>query len=447
MRIPIFLKISLMIMACASITAPAIPSAQGATTTVTSPQQKRKTTTTANKQTPKKTAAKTRTKATPKPVEVVAVDTIEAGDFMRYKKNTPVGKLISEYGATEISQRHKPKGTVDYSSIMLPARIARVAKGEHPRQVKKVQSILADDMIGYFELAPRLSTPLKRKAFSSDPSYQWFVDEFEAVKNQLYKHIFFVAMPIDSEFDIDTGTFTVPLPYARDTSVSRSYTDQLAEDIYLSPFDLDLTDSKITIPLDEKTALKVEGEGCSLILMGRLSPQLQSISFRDFTAENAIIFNPVGQYIVRNSDGAIIATLKDAAVGIELLEHDGEGDLIIDDDEWNVSSDPNDYDYIYEGRIGNNPIMLCYLMDMDAEDGVEVLGFYKNTKTDETFTFNGIRKNSGNFTLNGLNQDEELIGDFILETSSDQSLHGTFKDTTNGDVSEVHLRLKKAPSE
>lgn len=354
MKIPTFIKASMMIMACASVAVATIPSANGATTPSASSQQ-RATTTTANRTTTKKTATKPTVKPTQKTENLAVNDTIEPL-FSNYKKTSPIGKVIAEYGATEINQRN--------DVVRLPSRIARVAKGEKTRNIGKVKSILADDMIGYFGLGPKLNTPLKRKAFSSDPNYQWFAEEFEVVKNQLYKHIFFVAIPIESEYDINTESFTVVLPYYQYNSHKRGVypnTNQLASEIFLEPIDLDISNSRITVKVDENTALKVEGQGCSLVLMGRMSPNLLDWSFKDVTFEKTISFLPVGLYIVRDSDGAIIATLKDAAEGIELLENDGEGDLITAFDMTSV--DPNDYDHIYAGRIGNNPIMLCYNMD------------------------------------------------------------------------------------
>lgn len=105
-----------------------------------------------------------------------------------------------------------------------------------------------------------------------------------------------------------------------------------------------------------------------------------------------------------------------------------------------ISVDPVEYEYVYEGRIGNDPIMLCYLKNMDEIEGVEALGFYKNNRTSEIFAVNGVKKNIGKVGLHVLNYQDDLIGEFLLDTrSSNNSLHGTFMTKTDGIVSKVHL--------
>lgn len=383
------------------------------------------------------------------------IDTVESGTFMHYKKNTPIGKVISELGATEISQHHRGNSYYDYSRIMLPARIARVAKGEHSRHISKVQSILADDMIEYFELNNKLNTPLKRKAFSSDPNYQWFVNEFEEVRNQLFKHIFYVSIPIESEYDLDSGTFIIPLPYNIDKG-KYAHAYQLAENMFIQPFlpDFEITDSRIILPVDENIAIKTEGEGCSLVIMGCLDPNLGAFGF-----ENGISFFPLGLYIVKDTDGAIIATLKDTAEGIELYENDGQGSIPeeYDDGEGDgqedvllfpwppTSEEPDDgtkgYKYVYEGRIGNNPIKMYFDISTEEKEGVRIYGICENTKTDDFCEISGIRKGNEQFLLDVYDYERKKVAECLLELkTSDDSLHGTLKEAYSGQTSQVHVR-------
>ena len=379
----------------------------------------------------------------------ISCDTVESGSFMYYKKTTPIGKVISGLGATEISQHHRGKRYHDYSQIMLPARIARVANRECSRNIKKVKSLLGDDMIGYFELGFKLNTPLKQKAFSSDPNYQWFVNEFNVVRNQIKDQVFFISIPIDSEYDIDSGSFEIKLPYYSDNNYRGAVDilNQLADDIYFAQGTVGLDKSRFTLGVDESAAVKIEGQGCSLVIMGRFSPGLQSFRIRQYNVDNAIIFNPIAYYVVRDSDGQIITSIKlqsdDVLVGegnIDAEYQDGEGDMIT---EWDMMSvDPEDYEYIYEGLLGNDPILLCYLRDVEGEQGVEVIGFYKNKRTDEVFYLKGVRTNTGKFRI-FIEKEDECVGEFSFDTSPDRSLHGTLQYRPYGEISKVKLRLKK----
>ena len=379
----------------------------------------------------------------------ISCDTVESGSFMYYKKTTPIGKVISGLGATEISQHHRGKRYHDYSQIMLPARIARVAKGECSRNIKKVKSLLGDDMIGYFELGFKLNTPLKRKAFSSDPNYQWFVNEFNVVRNQIKDQVFFISIPIDSEYDIDSGSFEIKLPYYSDNNYRGAVDmlNQLADDIYFAQGTVGLDKSRFTLSVDENEAVKIEGQGCSLVIMGRFSPELQSFKIRQYNIDNAIIFNPIAYYVVRDSDGQIITSINlqsdDVPVGdvnIDDEYQDGEGDLVT---EWDMMSvDPEDYEYVYEGLVGNDPILLCYLRNTEAPQGFEVIGFYKNKRTDEVFYLNGVRTNTGKFRI-FIEKEDDCVGEFSFDTTPDRSLHGTLQYRPYGEISKVNLRLKK----
>ena len=273
--------------------------------------QKAKATTTATKASTsvkaKASTGKPKTK-----IPEVRCDTVTTATFMDYKKNTPIGKIISEYGATEISQHHRGVRYYDYGQIMLPARIARIATGECSRNVKKVKSLLGDDMIGYFELDYKLNTPLKRKAFSSDPNYQWFVNEFNAVRNQIKDQVFFISIPIDSEYDINSGSFEIKLPYYSDNNYRDAVDilNKLADDIYFAQGTVGLDKSRFTLRVDENASVKIEGQGCSLVIMGRFSPELQSFKIGQYNVDNAIIFNPFAYYVVRDSDGQIITSIN-----------------------------------------------------------------------------------------------------------------------------------------
>lgn len=394
----------------------------------------------------------------PKPTAapIAEVDTAVFYDYMDYPAASQIGKVISQYGATEICQKHGLKGYSDYSMLKLPARIARVAKGDKVCNISKVQSLLGGDMIGYFELSRKLDTPLKRKAFSSDPDYQWFVDEFDAVRSQINQHVFFVAMPIRTEYNINSGTFTIPLPFYKDRSHKYGvvdYANQLADNIFIAPGSNVAYNSNITFEVDEATAIKIEGRGCSFVLMGRFNPELKNLESKDFKAPNAILFEPFESYVVHDSDGEIITKMvlepmdyEDGVGSIPEEFEDGVGDLITTLDM--ISVDPLEYEYVYEGRIGNDPIMLCYLKNMDEIEGVEVLGFYKNNRTSEIFAVNGVKKNIGKVGLHVLNYQDDLVGEFLLDTrSSDNSLHGTFMTKPDGIVSEVHLHPTKTTVE
>lgn len=405
----------------------------------------------------------------PKPTDapIAEVDTAVFYDYMDYPAASQIGKVISQYGATEICQKHGLKGYSDYSMLKLPARIARVAKGDKVCNISKVQSLLGGDMIGYFELSRKLDTPLKRKAFSSDPDYQWFVDEFDAVRSQINQHVFFVAMPIRTEYNINSGTFTIPLPFYKDRSHKYGvvdYANQLADNIFMAPGSNVAYNSNITFEVEEATAIKIEGRGCSFVLMGRFDPELKNLESKDFKASDAILFEPFECYIVHDSDGEIITKMvlqsmdyedgvgsipedfEDGVGSIPEEFEDGVGDLITVLDM--ISVDPVEYEYVYEGRIGNDPIMLCYLKKMDEIEGVEVLGFYKNNRTGEIFAVNGVKKNIGKVSLHVLNYQDDLVGEFLLDTrSSDNSLHGSFMTKPECFVSEVHLRPTKTTDE
>lgn len=250
----------------------------------------------------------------PKPTAtpIAAVDTAVFYDYMDYPATSQIGKVISQYGATEICQKHGLKGSSDYSMLKLPPRIARVAKGDKVCNISKVQSLLGGDLIGYFELSWKLDTPLKRKAFSSDPDYQWFVDEFDAVRTQINQHVFFVAMPIRTEYNLNSGTFTIPLPFYKDRSYKYGvvdYANQLADNIFMAPGSNVAYNSSITFEVDEETAIKIEGRGCSFVLMGHFNPELKNLESNDFKASNAILFEPFECYVVHDSDGEIITKI------------------------------------------------------------------------------------------------------------------------------------------
>lgn len=77
-------------------------------------------------------------------------DTGLAGRYAFYTGD--IAQSLDKLGATEISQEDR-----DY--LFLPARIARVSRGQHERSMNKVRQILSDDIIGYFNIGNMYDTP------------------------------------------------------------------------------------------------------------------------------------------------------------------------------------------------------------------------------------------------------------------------------------------------
>lgn len=225
------------------------------------------------------------------------------------KDNTSIGKLIRSKGATEIEQPlpQDANRRNKYDGIILPARIARVAKGNRYNAIDRVYYILNDDVIKYFGLSHEYNTPLKVKNFYNSPETSWFLNEFAAVKEQLRNHTFYLAIPINSEYDLKEGTFKVKLPFYRDFRDVTASENRILDHTYLPQNINGIKDSFITLQVDETLATKIEGRGYDLVIFGKLKPDLEVINEY---GTKGIIFNPSSYYVVSRETGDILTGLR-----------------------------------------------------------------------------------------------------------------------------------------
>lgn len=74
--------------------------------------------------------------------------------------------------------------------------------------------ILGADVFSHFGLDEEYDTPLKKKTFMATPEYKDMEKKLEALKTELRKTQYFVAIKIgenSSQYDIKTGGFVIPL--------------------------------------------------------------------------------------------------------------------------------------------------------------------------------------------------------------------------------------------
>lgn len=233
------------------------------------------------------------------------VDSMLLGIYEYYAGNdeTPMGRKIKSLGATEISQGRRSGDDWSFNYMALPARLARDKK-VNERPIDKVMYILADDIVRYFGLEKTYDTPLKEKNFKTNEEFKWFHDEFKAVKEMLKNQMFFVCFPIDSDYDMETGTFNVKFPMRKYCSRTEDKANQLSIGVFMNPKSSWFTNSTVNVKVDENVAMKIEENRSSLIFMGRFEPELGYYSER-FKSPQGIIFTPVEMFIANDSTGEI----------------------------------------------------------------------------------------------------------------------------------------------
>lgn len=153
----------------------------------------------------------------------------------------------------------------------------------------RISLLLRNDIIGYYNLQDRYNTPLKVKRFKNSEKYSEFEENFAVERKNFLDGIYYAVTEVESEYDLNKGTFTIALPFnGYDNRVSlKTRNDNFKYGSY------------ITNCIDEDTAYRIESNPCILVVFIKFTGETTGFDIKE------CVCNPIKAYIADKKSGEI----------------------------------------------------------------------------------------------------------------------------------------------
>ncbi len=146
-----------------------------------------------------------------------------------------------------------------------------------------IHTLLKGDVINFFSLGDKYNTPLKLKRFTQSDEYRDLKQRMDQEKDWILNHTFYAIGDVDSEFDLETETFSIGHPY-----YGR---------LRLQTPDKHFGDYTFKTPkMDEDTAYKIECNPSEIFYL---------VKFTDTVTDDWCFCTPVKVYIADKRTGEI----------------------------------------------------------------------------------------------------------------------------------------------
>lgn len=144
-----------------------------------------------------------------------------------------------------------------------------------------VYALAKDDVISFYDLRDKYNSPLTKKRFMESDEYQQLASEFNYIKNNFDKLLFFVVADNYTQYDLESGTFRFSLPEMRHVSYVRVQgLDQ----------DFDYVPCISTPKIDEDTAFQIETNPCQIAFFGKIIINYDG-NEPGFKIEKVVVYN------------------------------------------------------------------------------------------------------------------------------------------------------------
>lgn len=131
----------------------------------------------------------------------------------------------------------------------------------------KAVALLRQDVIGYYGLQEKCSTPLQRKKYMESAEYNGYKQKLDAIFRTATQNRCYVAVDVESQYSLENHNFEISLyaPFSSKVlSTGSTYFKAITNDAKFS------SEHFVTPEIDEDTALKIETSDCAVVFVGNL---------------------------------------------------------------------------------------------------------------------------------------------------------------------------------
>lgn len=166
------------------------------------------------------------------------------------------------------------KRIILFSFILLSLSLPNVygqqrAESINNLKIDKVKALFKGDLLTYFSVPKsEWDSPLKKKKYQESEKYKILEEKAKNEIKTLCNKIYVATGDFNSNYDLDKGTFTIPMPYSFNSSFAIENISESNFNKHYGEYDF------VTPKIDEDTAYKIETHKCTVAILFQLTGKM-----------------------------------------------------------------------------------------------------------------------------------------------------------------------------